>query len=109
MGATNPKRSGSSALKRLKASLKDVGLVGRSNISKKKKTKVNPRDVNVEYKSKLNSLIKNQINPFELKVNKVKHNVLGKEIKGIQGKPGLKRQIGIDKVCNLRNLIGRMQ
>ena len=101
MGVTNPKRSGSSALKRLKASLKDIEPVGRSNISKKKNQKVNPRDGN-EYKSKLNSLNKNQINPFELKVSKVKHHVLGKKFKGIQGKPGLKRQIGIDKVCNFK-------
>jgi hypothetical protein len=47
----------------------------------------------------LNSLEPNQINPFELKVNKIKHDVLGKKIKGVQGKPGLKRQIGIEKAC----------
>src|SRR5271154_5144163 len=99
MGITNPRRSGSSALNRLKTTLKDVGLIGpksRSNISKKQK--IHPKYGNTEYKSKLNSLMKNQINPFELKVNKVKHDVIGKKIKGVQGKPGLKRQIGIEKV-----------
>ncbi|CAI2177220.1 4034_t:CDS:10 [Funneliformis geosporum] len=101
MRVKNPKRNGSSALKRLKTTLKDVGLVGqksRSSISKKQKQKGNPVDANkIEYKSKLNSLMKNQVNPFELKINRVKHDVLGKKIKGVQGRPGLKRQIGIEK------------
>ncbi|CAG8560081.1 9677_t:CDS:10 [Funneliformis mosseae] len=101
MRVKNPKRNGSSALKRLKTTLKDVGLVGPkscSSTSKKQKQKGNPVDTRkIEYQSKLNSLIKNQVNPFELKINRVKHDVLGKKIKGIQGRPGLKRQIGIEK------------
>ena len=93
MGTANPKRSSSSALKRLKSSLKDIRLVG----PKQRSQKVNSRDGNID-KSKF-SLMKNQINPFESKFNKVKHNVLGKRIKGTQGKPGLRRQIGINKAC----------
>ncbi|CAG8607361.1 5960_t:CDS:10 [Rhizophagus irregularis] len=95
MRVTKPKSGRSSALKRLNATLKDVGLVGPKSRSASKK-RTHPRDGNANI-SKLNSLAPNQINPFELKVNKVKHDVLGKKIKGVQGKPGLKRQIGIEK------------
>lgn len=97
MRVTKPKSGRSSALKRLNATLKDVGLVGPKSRSASKK-RTHPRDGNANI-SKLNSLAPNQINPFELKVNKVKHDVLGKKIKGVQGKPGLKRQIGIEKAC----------
>ncbi|CAB4442152.1 unnamed protein product [Rhizophagus irregularis] len=105
MRVTKPKSGRSSALKRLNATLKDVGLVGPKSRSASKK-RTHPRDGNANI-SKLNSLAPNQINPFELKVNKVKHDVLGKKIKGVQGKPGLKRQIGIEK--RMKTLLVEME
>ncbi|CAG8819599.1 12139_t:CDS:1, partial [Gigaspora rosea] len=91
-------KSGGSALKRLKSTLKEAKVIGhgsRSSMSKKQKRKGRPNDKN-DTKDKL-EFLKNQINPFELRVTKTKHNVLGRKVKGTQGRPGLKRQIGIEK------------
>ncbi|GBB85519.1 hypothetical protein RclHR1_12000011 [Rhizophagus clarus] len=103
MRATNPKSDRSSALKRLNATLKNNGLMGSKSRSNSKKQKL-PRDGGVK---SLNSLVPKQINPFELKINKVKHDVLGKKIKGIKGKPGMKRQIGIEK--RMKTLLVEME
>ncbi|CAG8542688.1 2598_t:CDS:10, partial [Dentiscutata heterogama] len=93
-------KSGGSALKRLKSTLKEAKVIGhgsRSSMSKKQKRKGKPKgDDRNNTKDKL-EFLKNQINPFELKVTKTKHNVLGRKVKGTQGRPGLKRQIGIEK------------
>ncbi|KAF0446050.1 Nop14-like protein [Gigaspora margarita] len=92
-------KSGGSALKRLKSTLKEAKVIGhgsRSSMSKKQKRKGKPKDDKNDTKDKL-EFLKNQINPFELRVTKTKHNVLGRKVKGIQGRPGLKRQIGIEK------------
>ncbi|CAG8505790.1 27862_t:CDS:10 [Racocetra persica] len=90
---------GGSALKRLKSTLKEAEVIGhgsRSNMSKKQRRKGKPKDDKNDAKSKL-GFLKNQLNPFELKITKTKHNVIGRKVKGTQGRPALKRQMGIEK------------
>lgn len=41
-----------------------------------------------------------KVNPFEVKVNKIKHHVLGRKIsKHDKGMPGLSRSKAMEKVC----------
>jgi len=49
-----------------------------------------------------------EINPFELKVNRQKHEVLGRKIsKTDKGMPGMSRSKAIKKVCMYMYLSGR--
>ncbi|RHZ78671.1 hypothetical protein Glove_158g41 [Diversispora epigaea] len=99
MNAKSQKKGGS-ALKRLKTTLKEVGVIGptsRSSTSKKQRKRGAPIESGKnDIKTKLNQL-NDKINPFEMKVTRMKHDVLGKRVKGVQGRPGLNRQIGIEK------------
>lgn len=95
--------SGGSALKRLKASLRAAGIVGQqSKASRSKKDRkrgipieAGKNDVNEKLK-----LIREEFNPFEIKVNRSKFNVVGRKVKGAQGKPTLSKQIGEENVCH---------
>ncbi|CAG8476065.1 4191_t:CDS:2 [Ambispora gerdemannii] len=92
-------RGGGSTLKRLKSSLKDAGLVGpglRKATSKKSRKKGNVSDAGKNLSEKRLEFIKNRVNPFEIKVTREKHEVLGRKVRGVQGRPGLKKQIGND-------------
>jgi nucleolar protein 14 len=95
MAGTKSKTKGST-LTKLKSNLKDAGLIGPN------KFKRSPNDVKA--KSRLAQRadavlesIRNR-NPFELKLNKNKHDVLGRHIKGSRGQPGLTRQKGLESV-----------
>ncbi|KAK9765272.1 nucleolar complex protein 14 [Basidiobolus ranarum] len=86
-----------SALKRLKSSLREAGVIGqqsRASTSKKSKKRGRPSEVGKNgVREKLNT-ISNALNPFELKVSKTKYDVVGRKVKGSQGRPGLSKQIG---------------
>ncbi|ORY07457.1 Nop14-like protein [Basidiobolus meristosporus CBS 931.73] len=88
-----------SALKRLKLSLREAGVIGqqsRASTSKKAKKRGRPNEVGKNsVREKLNT-ISNALNPFELKVSKTKYDVVGRKVKGAQGRPGLSKQIGQD-------------
>ena len=43
--------------------------------------------------------IQRRLNPFDVKVTKLKHNVVGRKLKGITGKPARSKQAGIEQVC----------
>lgn len=88
-----------SQLKRLKASLQAAGVIG--NQKSKKEKKKNARagsDARVDKHSKLQS-IREEFNPFEVKTTRVKYDVSGRtKIKGVQGRPGISKQIGEETV-----------
>jgi len=85
-----------SQLKRLKASLKEAGVIG--NQKPKKGRQRNATDAKVDKQSKLQN-IREQFNPFELKTTHVKHDVSGRgKVKGVQGRPGISKQIGEETV-----------
>jgi len=84
----NQKKSNVSALKRLKTRLKNSGIIGQ-NVNSKKKG-FDKKELKKKTKEKLDNL-KKETNPFEIKFTKQKHDIMGRKIKGIQGKPGQAR------------------
>lgn len=90
------KASGGSTLRHLKSGLKNLGIIGKPKISKKKHAKIAAGEKD-DRANRLKSL-NQQANPFELKINRKKHDVLGKKDRGLMGKPGLSRKAGLDNV-----------
>jgi hypothetical protein len=43
--------------------------------------------------------IHRRLNPFDIKVTKLKHEVGGRKLKGVTGKPAHSKQAGIEQVC----------
>lgn len=95
------KNSNGSVLKRLKSSLKSVGLIGNGITKKSKKRSSDRRDI----KEKLSELNTKE-NPFEIKINRKKHEVLGQRIKGSSGKPTISRQKGNENVSDILPFLG---
>ncbi|TPX58020.1 hypothetical protein PhCBS80983_g03428 [Powellomyces hirtus] len=90
---------GGSALKRLKASLKSAGVIGKhQKISKKKST--TQRAAALGERKEAREILRGlstkarDTNPFETKINRQKHDVLNRKIKGATGKPGVVRKRG---------------
>ncbi|KAI3633156.1 hypothetical protein MIR68_008694 [Amoeboaphelidium protococcarum] len=94
------KKGGGSVLKRLKSNLKDLGLIGPQKKSgggsnKGGKSGDGGRDTILTKREKLAKL-HNRISPFELKVNRQKHQVLNRVVKGSVGKPTISRKKGYE-------------
>ncbi|RKO85457.1 Nop14-like family-domain-containing protein [Blyttiomyces helicus] len=95
-------KKGGSALKRLKTTLKDAGLIGpaalKTRVSKKRSQKVQSAAMGArkELKTTLASMAAKakDNNPFELKHATPKHDVLNRKVKGVQGRPGVTRKRG---------------
>lgn len=85
---------GGSQLKRLKATLKQHGLTGQTNVKKNNKSKKGPVDSRRDDREKITQKIREEFNPFEIKVNRKKFDVEGKSSKGAVGRPGISKQIG---------------
>ncbi|KAG4304913.1 hypothetical protein PORY_001588 [Pneumocystis oryctolagi] len=71
-----------SQLKQLKIALKEAGISTSNRRTKKKKDRQNRVD-----RTAILENIRSQFNHYEKKVNKVKHNVGGRRLKGIEGRP----------------------
>ncbi|OMJ26586.1 putative nucleolar complex protein 14 [Smittium culicis] len=103
MVANKQKSNKQSALKRLRSSLSSAGVIGpKASVSKKAKKKgvISQNKSNDEFQKQLSTRLKQiqtEMNPFETKVNNKKDFVLGRKLKGETGKPGLTRQIGVEK------------
>ena len=92
---------GKSSLTKLKDNLKNAGVIGPKarqmdkNIQKSKKgNRSNMKDI----RSRLKDVQSANVNPFELKFTRQKHQVLGRVMKGVKGKPGLTRKRGEEMV-----------
>ncbi|OMJ29966.1 putative nucleolar complex protein 14 [Smittium culicis] len=103
MVANKQKSNKQSALKRLRSSLSSAGVIGpKASVSKKAKKKgvISQNKSNDEFQKQLSTRLKQiqtEMNPFETKVNNKKDFVLGRKLKGETGKPGMTRQIGVEK------------
>ncbi|CAG8656303.1 1354_t:CDS:2, partial [Paraglomus occultum] len=83
-----------SALKRLKSTLKDAGLIGQKPSKKLRKTaRGSGSSVSAASKKKLEETL---TNPFELRETKTKHEVIGRTVKGVKGRPGLMKRVGTE-------------
>eukprot|EP00842_Homolaphlyctis_polyrhiza_P004176 jgi/Hompol1/475/HPOL_004516-RA len=87
---------GGSAVKRLKETLKTAGIIGAGSkvrkVSKKRsaKAQIAAATARKEAKTTLRQMAEatRTSNPFEMKFAKPKHDVMGRRIKGVTGRPG---------------------
>lgn len=96
-----------SQLTQLKSALTQAGLnrqppVGKSD--KKKRSQAGAREAldKVKRAQKLEA-IKQRLNPFDVKVTKLKHDVGGRKLKGVTGRPQQSKQAGLEQVCLISN------
>ncbi|KNE68437.1 hypothetical protein AMAG_19806 [Allomyces macrogynus ATCC 38327] len=91
-----PGASGGSTLKRLKDNLKKAGVIGVKTSKKIAKSTTPARKSSLAQRA--DEVLKSirSKNPFEQKVNRTKHDVLGRKLKGSRGQPGLTRQKGLE-------------
>jgi nucleolar protein 14 len=92
-----------SQLTQLKTALSDAGLSrGSQSKSNNKKRKRSGSAVlqgkDKDKAAKRLEEIHKRLNPFDVKVTKLKHDVGGRKLKGVTGRPGLSKQAGIEQV-----------
>ena len=85
-----------SQLTQLKTALSQAGVTSRSK--KRKRSVTSERDNEKKRAAQLDE-IQRRLNPFDVKVTKLKHDVVGRKLKGITGKPARSKQAGIEQVC----------
>ncbi|KDQ08229.1 hypothetical protein BOTBODRAFT_118835 [Botryobasidium botryosum FD-172 SS1] len=90
---------GGSQLTQLKSALSQAGLSRKSKPGQdKKKKQLAARDaLDKDKKAAKLAEIQRKLNPFDVKVTKLKHDVGGRKLKGVTGRPGLSKQTGIEQ------------
>lgn len=86
-----------SQLSQLKSALSQAGITGNPQQGKKRKRTKSVEKDKEKKASKLEEIHK-RLNPFDVKVTKLKHDVGGRKIKGVVGRPAQSRQAGIEQV-----------
>ncbi|KAF9534593.1 nucleolar protein 14 [Crepidotus variabilis] len=84
-----------SQLSQLKSALSNAGIIGQPSGNKRKRAALTEKDKEKRV-AKLDE-IHRRLNPFDLKVTKLKHDVGGRKLKGIAGKPAQSKQAGIEQ------------
>lgn len=91
-----------SQLKQLKAELARAGLARQSQPGGSKKRKRDaPGEQDREKKAAKLQNIHERFNQFDTKVTKLKHEVVGRKLKGVTGKPSTSKQAGLELVRSL--------
>ncbi|KAL2916462.1 nucleolar complex protein 14 [Polyrhizophydium stewartii] len=93
-------KQGGSAIKRLKESLKTAGIIGpqakarRVSKNRSKKDQVAAQSARKDAKTALRTMAAagREANPFEMKFARPKHEVIGRKVKGVTGRPGLTKK-----------------
>ena len=86
-----------SQLSQLKSALNQAGVSRpQQNGKKRKRSQLDEK----EKEKRANKLreIQQKMNPFDTKVTKLKHDVGGRKIAGVQGRPAQAKQAGIEQV-----------
>ncbi|CAE6463943.1 unnamed protein product [Rhizoctonia solani] len=86
-----------SQLKQLKSALSSVGLSRNSQSRKQKKRSGDGTAVEKAKKAAKLEAIQRRLNPFDERVTRVKHDVGGRKLKGVVGRPGVSRQAGLEQ------------
>lgn len=81
-----------SQLKKLKASLKEHGLVGQANSKKSRVSKSKDSKQSRQEKLQVIESIREAFNPFAVKHTRQKQDISGRDVIGASGKPGLSKQ-----------------
>ncbi|KAF9462063.1 nucleolar protein 14 [Collybia nuda] len=84
-----------SQLSQLKSALAHAGITGNQQGKKRKRTISVDKDK--EKKAAKLDEIHRKLNPFDVKVTKLKHDVGGRKIKGVVGKPAQAKQAGLEQ------------
>lgn len=85
-----------SQLSQLKSALNQAGITGNTHGTKRKRSNsVNEKD-KAKRESKL-AEIQQKLNPFDTKVTKLKHDVGGRKLKGVTGKPAQSKAAGLEQ------------
>jgi nucleolar protein 14 len=97
---------GGSQLAQLKSALSQAG-VTRSQPSSKKRKRSGSVSQQSDKDKKTARLkeIQERLNPFDVQVTKLKHDVGGRKIKGVSGKPAQNKQAGIEQVSTCTRLL----
>ncbi|KAG6891316.1 hypothetical protein C0992_009197 [Termitomyces sp. T32_za158] len=85
-----------SQLAQLKAALSKAGVTGQPQQGKKRK-RTGSVDKDKEKRAAKLDEINKRLNPFDTKVTKLKHDVGGRKVKGVSGKPAQSKQAGIEQ------------
>ena len=87
-----------SQLSQLKSALSQAGITGKPQNNNKRKRSGSTSERDKEKKAAKLQEIHQKLNPFDVKVTKLKHDVGGRKLKGVTGKPAQSRQAGIEQV-----------
>ncbi|KAG6902471.1 hypothetical protein C0995_016333 [Termitomyces sp. Mi166 len=85
-----------SQLSQLKTALSKAGVTGKQQQGKKRKRSGSVDKDKEKRAAKLEEIHK-RLNPFDTKVTKLKHDVGGRKVKGVSGKPAQSKQAGIEQ------------
>ena len=88
-----------SQLSQLKSALSQAGITKPPENKKKRKRAQNEEKERAKRAERLRD-IQSKLNPFDVKVTKLKHDVGGRKLKGVTGKPAQSKQAGIEQVRN---------
>ncbi|KAL1743101.1 nucleolar protein 14 [Schizophyllum fasciatum] len=86
-----------SQLSQLKSALSQAGITGKPQNNKKRKRSGSTNERDKDKKAAKLQEIHQKLNPFDVKVTKLKHDVGGRKLKGVTGKPAQSRQAGIEQ------------
>ncbi|KIY52622.1 Nop14-like protein, partial [Fistulina hepatica ATCC 64428] len=86
-----------SQLKQLKSALSNAGITAQPQSKKRKRSAAPPPQQDKEKRAAKLSAIHERLNPFDVKVTKLKHDVGGRKLKGVTGKPARSTQAGIEQ------------
>jgi nucleolar protein 14 len=89
-----------SQLSQLKSALNKAGITGGNPKGTKRKRSTPPSEKDKEKKAAKLAEIHRRLNPFDTKVTKLKHDVGGRNLKGVTGKPAQSKLAGIEQVCS---------
>ncbi|KZV76010.1 Nop14-like protein [Peniophora sp. CONT] len=85
-----------SQLSQLKSALSNAGITKPPENKKKRKRAQNEEKERAKRAERLKD-IQSKLNPFDVKVTKLKHDVGGRKLKGITGKPAQSKQAGMEQ------------
>ncbi|KAL0070159.1 nucleolar complex protein 14 [Marasmius tenuissimus] len=85
-----------SQLAQLKSALSQAGISGNDSKSRKRKRSA-PTEKDKEKRATKLDEIHRRLNPFDEKVTKLKHDVGGRKLKGVTGKPAQSKMAGIEQ------------
>ncbi|KAJ7682105.1 nucleolar protein 14 [Mycena polygramma] len=85
-----------SQLSQLKSALSQAGVTGNQQNGKKRK-RTNSQEKDKDKRAAKLDEIHKKLNPFDTKVTKLKHDVGGRKVKGVTGKPSQSKQTGLEQ------------